>query len=323
MTRVLLTGAAGFIASQVARILLDEGHDVTGVDLINDAYDPRLKEWRLAQLEDRDRFTFHRTDIADRDALAEVVTRAQPDAIINLAARAGVRQSVEDPWVYYETNVVGTLNLLELAKELGIKKFVLASTSSAYGDQAEQPLREDMATDRPLSPYAASKKAAEVLAYTYHDLYDIDVTVFRYFTVYGPAGRPDMSVFRFIRWIDQGQPLRVFGDGSQRRDFTFVGDIARGTVAGLTDVGYEVINLGGDRPVSLLELIAMIEKALGRKATIAFEPPNPLDVQATWANIAKARRILGWSPQSTLEQGIDAAVDWYRANRELAVSLEI
>jgi len=321
--RIVLTGAAGFIASQVAALLLDDGHEVVGIDVLNDAYDPRLKDWRLARLEERARFTFHRTDIADREALAKVVTKAEPDAIINLAARAGVRQSVENPWVYYETNVVGTLNLLELCKDLGVKKFVLASTSSAYGDQAEQPLREDMQTDRPVSPYAASKKAAEVLSYTYHDLYDIDVTVFRYFTVYGTAGRPDMSVFRFIRWIDQGQPLRVFGDGTQRRDFTFVGDIARGTVAGLANVGYEIVNLGGDRPVSLLELIAIIEKTLGKKARIAFEPPNPLDVQSTWADIAKARRLLGWQPQSTLEQGIEAAVEWYRANRDLALSLEM
>jgi nucleoside-diphosphate-sugar epimerase len=206
---------------------------------------------------------------------------------------------------------------------LEIRKFVLASTSSAYGDQPRQPLREDMQTDRPLSPYAASKKAAEVLAFTYHDLYDIDVTVFRYFTVYGIAGRPDMSVFRFIRWVDQGDPLRLFGDGSQKRDFTFVGDIARGTVAGLADVGYEIINLGGDRPVTLLQMIGMIEETLGKKANISFEPPNPLDVQATWADISKARTILGWQPQSTLEQGIEAAVRWYKDNRDLALSLEL
>jgi len=238
--KILLTGTAGFIASRVAHILLDRGDEVVGLDLMNDAYDPRLKVWRLAQLEDRPRFHFHRTDIADRAVVSEVVTEAQPDAVINLAARAGVRQSIDDPWVYYETNVVGTLNLLELCHTLGIPKFVLSSTSSAYGDQTTQPFTEDMPTDRPLSPYAASKKAAEVLAYTYHDFYDIDVTVFRYFTVYGPAGRPDMSVFRFIRWVDQGLPVQVFGDGQQRRDFTFVEDIARGTVAGLTKVGYEI-----------------------------------------------------------------------------------
>jgi UDP-glucuronate 4-epimerase len=321
--KILLTGTAGFIASRVAHILLDRGDEVVGLDLMNDAYDPRLKVWRLAQLEDRPRFHFHRTDIADRAVVSEVVTEAQPDAVINLAARAGVRQSIDDPWVYYETNVVGTLNLLELCHTLGIPKFVLSSTSSAYGDQTTQPFTEDMPTDRPLSPYAASKKAAEVLAYTYHDFYDIDVTVFRYFTVYGPAGRPDMSVFRFIRWVDQGLPVQVFGDGQQRRDFTFVEDIARGTVAGLTKVGYEIINLGGDGPVSLLQLIAIIEEKLGKKANIAFQPPNPLDVAATWADISKAERLLGWRPESTLEQGVEAAVEWYRENHALATSVEL
>jgi nucleoside-diphosphate-sugar epimerase len=321
--KILLTGAAGFIASRVARLLLDRGDDVIGVDSMNDAYDVRLKVWRLAQLEDRPRFSFHRTDISDRAALAEVVTGAQPDAVVNLAARAGVRQSIDDPWVYYETNVTGTLNLLDLCHELGIPKFVLSSTSSAYGDQAQQPFTEDMPTDRPLSPYAASKKAAEVLAYTYHDVYDIDVTVFRYFTVYGPAGRPDMSIYRFIRWIDEGLPVKVFGDGTQRRDFTFVEDIARGTVAGLSKVGYQIINLGGDRPVSLLDLIGIIEEKLRKKATIAFQPPNPLDVAGTWADISKAEELLGWRPESSLESGIEAAVEWYRANHELAVSVEL
>ena len=260
--KILLTGAAGFIASRVAHILLDRGDEVVGIDVMNDAYDPRLKIWRLAQLEDRPRFSFYRTDISNRRELEKVVSVAQPDAVINLAARAGVRQSVDDPWIYYETNVTGTLNLLELCRSLGIPKFILSSTSSAYGNQLKQPFTEDMPTDSPLSPYAASKKAAEVLAYTYHDIYDIDVTVFRYFTVYGPAGRPDMSIFRFIRWVDEGVPVKVYGDGSQRRDFTFVEDIARGTVAGLSKVGYEIINLGGNGPVSLLEIIAIIEEKL-------------------------------------------------------------
>jgi nucleoside-diphosphate-sugar epimerase len=303
--------------------LLDRGDYVVGIDLMNDAYDPRFKIWRLAQLEDRPRFSFHRTDISDRQAIEKVVTEVQPDAVINLAARAGVRQSIDDPWIYYETNVVGTLNLLELCHTLSIPKFILSSTSSAYGDQTTMPFTEDMPTDKPLSPYAASKKAAEVLAYTYHDFYGIDVTVFRYFTVYGPAGRPDMSIFRFIRWVDQGLPVKVFGDGQQRRDFTFVEDIARGTVAGLTKVGYEIINLGGDGPVSLLELIVVIEEKLGKKANIVFQPPNPLDVAATWADISKAERLLGWHPEVSLEMGVEAAVDWYRANRELAIAVDL
>jgi nucleoside-diphosphate-sugar epimerase len=321
--KIVLTGAAGFIASRVASLLLEEGHTVVGLDILNDAYDPRLKEWRLAQLQDRQGFTVERTDITDYASLKQVVERAAPDAIINLAARAGVRQSLDNPWAYYDTNATGTLNLLEICKEMGIGKFVLASTSSAYGDQPKQPFTEDMPTDRPLSPYAASKKAAEVLAFTYHDLYSIDTTVFRYFTVYGPAGRPDMSVFRFIRWVEQGQPVHVFGDGTQRRDFTFVDDIARGTIAGLAKVGYEIINLGNNRPYSLLELIAIIEAKLGKRAQISFDDPNPLDVPATWADISKAKALLGWAPTVDLDAGVSAAVDWYHANVALASSVAL
>jgi nucleoside-diphosphate-sugar epimerase len=270
-----------------------------------------------------DGFTFERVDILDKPSLDRLFATRQPEAVINLAARAGVRQSLEDPWVYYETNVIGTLNLLEVCKEQGVTKFVLASTSSAYGDQPNQPFTEGMATDRPLSPYAASKKAAEVLAYTYHDLYGIDTTVFRYFTVYGPAGRPDMSVFRFIRWVEQGEPVHVFGDGSQRRDFTYVDDIARGTVAGLTNVGYEIINLGSSQPYSLLELIAIIEAKLGKRAQISFDAPNPLDVPATWADISKAQALLGWEPTVDLDAGVSAAVEWYHANVALASSVAL
>jgi nucleoside-diphosphate-sugar epimerase len=320
---ILVTGAAGFIGSRVAGRLLDEGHTVVGIDILNDAYDPRLKEWRLAQLEDRDGFRLHRVDIGDRQQLGDVMSANKIDAVINLAARAGVRQSLDDPWVYYQTNLTGTLNLLDLCRELGIKKFVLSSTSSTYGDQPKQPFTEDMPTDRPVSPYAASKKAAEVLTYTYHDRYGIDATVFRYFTVFGPAGRPDMSIFRFIRWVDTGEPVHVFGDGSQKRDFTFVEDVARGTIAGLTNVGYEIINLGNNKPASLLDVIKMIEEKLGKKAEISFEAPNLLDVPSTWADISKAERLLGWTPETTTEQGIGATADWYLANLELgrAVSL--
>jgi UDP-glucuronate 4-epimerase len=328
MSHYLLTGAIGFIASQVAERLLGAGHTVTGVDNLNHAYDVRLKEWRLAQLQGRPSFDFHHLDITDRAAISELFTlsaaagspstQAPFAAVINLAARAGVRQSVQDPWVYLETNATGTLNLLELCRQFGIPKFVLASTSSLYGAHNPRPFREDANTDGPLSPYAASKKAAEVLCYTYHYLYDIDVTVFRYFTVYGPAGRPDMSVFRFIQWIDEGRPVQVYGDGQQSRDFTYVQDIARGTVAGLKPVGYEIVNLGSDQPVVLMDAIKMIEQQLGKKATLEFRPRHPADVRATWADIGKAERLLGWKPQVSFEEGIRHAVEWYRENRAWA-----
>jgi nucleoside-diphosphate-sugar epimerase len=228
-----------------------------------------------------------------------------------------VRASLDNPWVYYETNVTGTLNLLELCRVQRIPKLVLASTSSLYGN-GERPFREDQATDCTLSPYAASKKAAEVLAWTYHYLYALDVSVLRYFTVYGPAGRPDMSVFRFIRWIAEDAPIVLFGDGSQERDFTYVDDIARGTVDALQPIGYEVINLGSDRPVPISEVIAILEEQIGRAARIDRRPAHPADASATWADIAKARRLLSWAPETPLADGLRAAVGWYLQNRDWA-----
>jgi nucleoside-diphosphate-sugar epimerase len=230
---------------------------------------------------------------------------------------------VQNPWVYYQANCDGTLNLLDLCRVYGVKKFVLASTSSLYGSHNPVPYREDNDTNRPMSPYAASKKAAETLCFTYHHLHGIDVTVFRYFTVYGPAGRPDMSVFRFIRRIAEGEPIIVFGDGTQQRDFTYVDDIARGTVAGLEPLGYEVINLGGDRPVKLSSMIDQIAELTGRKPVIEHRPSHPADVPATWANIQKARQLLEWSPKVGLEEGLQRSVDWYRENRATVLPLEL
>ena len=318
MATYRVTGVAGFIASKVAEFLLADGHTVVGVDNLNDAYDVRLKHWRLAQLEGKPGFEFHRLDITNRPELRELWESrgiSPFDAVINLAARAGVRQSVENPWVYFETNTTGTLNLLELCREFGVNKFVLSSTSSLYGKDNPMPYREDADTNHPLSPYAASKKAAEVLCYTYHYLYGIDVTVFRYFTVYGPAGRPDMSLFRFVQWISEGRPVTVYGDGTQSRDFTYVDDIARGTIAGLRPLGYEVINLGSDTPVVLMDAIRLVEELVGRKAVLKYKPRHPADVTATWADIGKAERLLGWQPQVRFEAGVGQLAAWYRENR--------
>ncbi len=314
MANYLVTGVAGFIASRVADLLLEEGHTVCGVDNMNDAYDVTLKNWRLARLEGREGFEFQRVDICDRAAL-ESIWRPF-DAVVNLAARAGVRQSVENPWVYIETNTTGTLNLLELCRTRGVQKFVLASTSSLYGAHNPMPYREDADTNRPLSPYASSKKGAEVLAYTYHYLYGTDVTVFRYFTVYGPSGRPDMSLFRFAQWINEGRPLLVYGDGQQSRDFTYVDDIARGTIAGLKPLGYEVINLGSDTPTVLMDVVRYIEERVGLKANIEYTERHAADVLATWADITKARELLGWEPKFSWQQGVDRLLDWYAENRD-------
>ena len=325
MVTYLVTGCAGFIGAKVTEFLLNDGHVVVGIDSLNDAYDVRLKQWRMAQLDAKSGFEHHRLDITDRRRLREVweARESQPfEAVVSLAARAGVRQSVENPWVYFETNVIGTLNLLELCREFGVKKFVLASTSSLYGANNPRPFREDANTDGPLSPYAASKKAAEALCYTYHYLYGIDVTVLRYFTVYGPAGRPDMSLFRFTQWISEGRPVIVYGDGKQERDFTYVDDIARGTIAGLKPLGYEVINLGSDTPVVLMDAIRMVEELVEKEANLAYKPRHPADILATWADIGKAGRLLGWRPQLSFEQGVAQLVDWYKANRGWAKDVD-
>ncbi len=313
---ILVTGAAGFIGSKVCQLLLAEGRSVVGIDLLNDAYDPRLKHWRLGQLEGTPGFSFHAIDITDQAALLPLFRDQGFGAVVNLAARAGIRQSIENPWVYFETNLTGTLSLLEQCREHDVKSFVLASTSSVYAE-ADLPFNVEARTDTPRSPYAASKKAAEVLCYTYHKLFDINVTIPRYFTVYGPAGRPDMSIFRFIKWIAEGEPLVLFGDGTQERDFTYVDDIARGTIAAMAPAGYQIINLGGDRPVSLNTVIALLEEMIGKKAIIEEHPFLAVDVPATWADISRAR-ALGWAPQTTLEDGLRACVDWYMENREWA-----
>ena len=324
MAKYLVTGAAGFIASRVCELLAEAGHAVVGLDSMNDAYDARLKDYRLARLKALPGFVFRKGDVTRLDPLrrlfAENAGGGAPPfaAVLNLAARTGVRQSIEDPWAYFETNATGTLNLLELCKDFGVMKFVLASTSSAYGAEASMPFREDAAADRPLSPYAASKKAAEALCHAYHHLFGIDATVLRYFTVYGPAGRPDMSLFRFTQWIAEGRPVLVYGDGAQRRDFTYVDDIARGTVAALKPLSYEVINLGSDEPVALKDAIRRIEALTEKKAAIRYEEMNPADVKATWASIDKAERFLGWRPEVSLADGLARLVEWYMANRAWA-----
>lgn len=320
MATYLVTGAAGFIAYRVAEMLLDDGHHVVGLDNMNDAYDVRLKEYRLGRLKARPGFVFHLLDISDRDVFnrQSAISNQHFDGVINLAARAGVRQAVANPWVYVNTNMTGTLNLLDFCQREGIPKFIMASTSSVYGADAPLPTPEDAASDRPMQPYAASKKGAEALCHAYHHLYNIDVTVFRYFTVYGPAGRPDMSVFRFTQWISEGQALRLNGDGSQSRGFTYVDDIARGTILGLKPLGFEVINLGGHESIKIIELIRLLEEIIGKKADIQYQPVNPADMLANWANVEKAGRILGWEPQVSLRQGMERTVAWYNAERDWA-----
>lgn len=342
--KYLVTGVAGFIASRTAELLLEAGHEVVGVDNVNDYYDRRIKVnrlYRLAKLvnasdfikdtlagqqaaeEDNvlvewfkgERFQFKQLDIEDRSACEQLFDEHLFDAVLNLAARAGVRYSMENPYVYMTTNAMATLNLLEQMRHKGCPKMVLASTSSLYAG-LPMPFNEDLPVNTPLSPYAASKKAAEAMCYSYYKLYDLDISVVRYFTVFGPAGRPDMCIFRFIKWIDEGTPIELFGDGSQSRDFTFVDDIARGTIKATKHLGYEVMNLGGGQnPISLNEIISWLEEMLGKKALIDHKPFHKADIKETWADISKADKLIDWRPEVGVKEGVQACVDWYRENK--------
>lgn len=310
---ILVTGCAGFIGSKVCELLVKNECKVIGVDNLNDAYDVSLKEWRLRQLSQYKDFIFFKSDIINFNEIEPLFKTHSLDVIINLAARAGVRYSVENPWIYMDTNIIGTLNLLELCREYNIKKFILASTSSIYGEM-DLPFHEDRKTDFPLSPYAASKKGAEALCYTYHYLYGIDISILRYFTVYGPAGRPDMSYFTFTKKIKAGEEIIVYGDGNQERDFTYIDDIAAGTIATLKSVEFQIINLGNNHPVKLSYMINLIEDSLHKKAKIRYLPKHPADVSATWADINKAKSLLHWSPKINIELGIKKTVDWFKEN---------
>lgn len=319
--KILVTGVAGFIGFKVAEMLLKEGREVLGVDNLNDYYDVRLKEWRLKKLENPN-FKFVKMDIENLEEVEKLFKDDQIEAVINLAARAGVRYSLIDPFVYMRTNAIGTLNILEMMKKYGVKKMVLASTSSLYAGQ-EMPFLETLPVNSPISPYAASKKSAEMMAYTYHFQYDLDISIVRYFTVYGPAGRPDMVIFKFINKIIEGRTITVNGDGEQTRDFTYVDDIARGTIAALKPVGHEIINLGGGlQSYSLNYLIKKIEEYSGKKAIIEYGEFNKADLKATLANGNKAKELFGWQPEVNFDDGLKKCVDWYMENREWAADLK-
>ena len=315
MAHYLVTGAAGFIASRVSEMLLEQGHTVAGIDNMNDAYDVRMKEYRLKRLQAMPGFSFHKLDISDRSILEHFKT-AKFEGVINLAARAGVRASTENPWVFVDTNVTGSLNMLELCRQNDIQKYIFSSTSSIYGSNPPYPTPEDADSSHPLQPYAASKKGAEALAHSYHFLYDLDVTILRFFTVYGPAGRPDLALFRFTQWISEGRPVQVYGSGEQSRGFTYLDDIARGVIAALKPLGFEIINLGGHEVITINDLIRMLETVIGKKASIEQYPPNQADMFSNWADVSKARRMLGWKPQVSLQEGVKRLVDWYAAERD-------
>jgi UDP-glucuronate 4-epimerase len=279
-----------------------------------------MKEYRLRKLQAMPGFTFHKLDISNK-SIIDHFKGEKFDGVINLAARAGVRYSVDDPWAFVDSNILGTLNMLEICRQTGTKKFIVASTSSIYGSEPPYPTPESASSSEPLQPYAASKKGAEAMCHAYHHLYGIDVSVVRYFTVYGPAGRPDLAIFRFVQWITEGRPVYVNGNGDQSRGFTYIDDIARGTILALKPVGYEVINLGGHEVITINNLIKLIEEVVGKKADVQHGPPNLADMFTNWADVSKAGELLGWEPQFNLRTGIEKLVEWYNAERKWASSI--
>jgi UDP-glucuronate 4-epimerase len=328
--KILVTGAAGFIGSHTATKLLARGNEVVGLDNLNDYYDVRLKYARLARLEAQSGFRFVKLDLADRPGMTELFAREKFDRVIHLAAQAGVRYSIENPLAYVDSNVVGTANVLEGCRHNDVQHLVYASTSSVYGANTKMPFSVHQNVDHPLSFYAATKKANELMAHTYAHLYSLPVTGLRFFTVYGPWGRPDMALFLFTRNILAGQPIDVFNHGHHRRDFTYVGDIAEGVVRACDRVPvgneqwdgdapdpassrgpYRLYNIGNNRPVELLHYIKVLEDCLGRKAEMNMLPLQAGDVPDTWADIEDLTRDVGYTPATPVEQGIRAFVDWY------------
>ncbi len=317
MAHYLVTGAAGFIGARTSELLIADGHTVVGIDNLNDAYDLRMKEYRLKRLQILPGFTFRKLDISNKTIIDQLRSETF-DGVINMAAWAGVRVSVKNPWIYVDSNMTGTLNMLELCRQTGTKKFVTASTSSIYGENPPYPTPETASSSEPLQPYAASKKGAEAMAHAYHHLYGIDVTIVRFFTVYGPAGRPDLSIFRFVQWISEGRPVRVNGDGEQSRGFTYIDDIARGVILALKPVGFEIVNLGGHEVITINNLIQLVEDVVGKKAVVDYGPADPADMRSNWADVSKAGALLGWEPQYDMRAGIEKLVEWYNAEREWA-----
>ena len=312
---ILVTGGAGFIGSHlVDRLLGEGGWRVTVVDDFNDFYDPAAKRANVAGHLRRDGYRLVEADIRDAAALARVFAEGGFDCVAHLAARAGVRPSLSEPLLYNETNVTGTLHLLELAREHGVRQFVFGSSSSVYGINAKVPFSEEDPTRQPISPYAATKGAGELLCHTYAHLYGLRCVALRFFTVYGARQRPDLAIRKFARLISQGKPIPVFGDGTTRRDYTYVDDIIAGVRAAIDYEAtmYEAINLGESRTVELRELIALLERELGRDATIDRQPAQPGDVPQTYADISKARRLLGYDPQTQIEDGIRKFVEWFK-----------
>jgi UDP-glucuronate 4-epimerase len=312
--KTLVTGAAGFIGSHLCQRLLAEEWNVVGVDNFDDFYDPEIKRRNITECLKNKNFQLVEADIRNGAAIDKVVADGI-EIIVHLAARAGVRPSIEKPLLYADVNINGTMILLEAARKHSIKKFIFGSSSSVYGNNKKVPFSERDSVDFPISPYAATKKACELICHTYHYLYNIDITCLRFFTVYGPRQRPDLAIHKFAKLIEQDKPIPVFGDGSMMRDFTYIDDIINGTVAAMEKcAGFNIYNLGESRPITVNDLIAEIEKALGRKAVKEYLPPQPGDVERTYADVTKAIEELGYNPTTTIEAGLKKFTTWLRKN---------
>lgn len=314
--KALVTGAAGFIGSHLTERLLKDGWNIVGVDSFDPFYDPQIKRHNMAGCLAHPAFRLIEADIRDQPAMEQAV-EPDTDVIVHLAARAGVRPSIAEPALYADVNINGTVTLLEIARQRNIPRFVFASSSSVYGNNKKVPFSEDDNVDFPISPYAATKKAGELICHTYHHLYGLAINCLRFFTVYGPRQRPDLAIHKFARLIEDGKPIPIYGDGSMMRDFTYIDDILNGVVAAMHRcTGYEIYNLGESRPISVSDLIAEIERALGQKAIRQYLPIQPGDVDRTYADVAKAEAQLGYKPSTDIRTGLARFVAWFREERK-------
>jgi UDP-glucuronate 4-epimerase len=316
MKTVLVTGVAGFIGSNLTKTLLENGYKVVGVDNFDDTYDVRLKESNIAPFAENANFMLHRVDIRDLPALKTLFEAEKPSYVVHLAAKADTRKAVDTPRLYTSVNIDGTLNILELCREYPVENLVIASSSSVYGNSSQVPFTEDQPADRPISPYGATKRSVELLAHTYHHNFKMNITCLRYFIAVGENNRPGMVPYIWTEKILSGEEIEISGDGSRRRDYTYIGDIVRGTILAMEkQLGFEVINLGNSTPASLTELVAIFEKVIGIKAKVKSRPSHGASVEVTYANIDKAKNLLNWEPEVSLEEGVTRLIAWFRLNR--------
>jgi len=311
--KIIVTGAAGFIGSHLCEHLLSKGYDVIGLDNFDNFYDPQIKRKNIENCVKNNKFTLFEHDIRDFDKINKIFKDKNINAVVHLAAKAGVRPSIAEPMLYSDVNIKGTMNLLESARKYGVKKFIFASSSSVYGNNKKVPFSEEDNVDFSISPYAATKKSGELFCHTYHHLYNLPATCLRFFTVYGPRQRPDLAIHKFTKLIDQKKPVPVYGDGTMSRDFTYIDDIINGVISAIDNcTDYHIYNLGESKTITVKNMIETIEKALGKKAIIDYQNEQPGDVKTTFADISKAKKELGYNPSTDFEQGIDEFVKWFK-----------